>query len=60
MADYKPSRRARAEGKPVPSKRPGSGGSIENPDFEQAVWDTVNELADLLLSKHKDYGPRNI
>ena len=28
--------------------------------FELNVIDTVHELADLLLSKHKDYGPKNI
>jgi hypothetical protein len=35
--------------------------SIPDPtDFEIALWATVEELVDLLLSKHKDYGPRNI
>jgi len=29
-------------------------------DFEIAVWETVEELVELLLSKHKDYGPKNI
>ena len=29
-------------------------------DFEIGVWETVEELVDLLLSKHKDYGPKNI
>lgn len=29
-------------------------------DFEVALADTFNELEELLLSKHKDYGPRNI
>ena len=28
--------------------------------FEVAVAQTFQELLDLLLSKHKDYGPRNI
>jgi hypothetical protein len=29
-------------------------------EFEKALSDTFNELEELLLSKHKDYGPRNI
>jgi len=29
-------------------------------DFEIGVWETVEELVSLLLSKHKDYGPKNI
>jgi len=28
--------------------------------FELDVWSTYDELADLLLKKHKDYGPKNI
>lgn len=28
--------------------------------FEIEVWETVEELVALLLSKHKDYGPKNI
>jgi hypothetical protein len=29
-------------------------------EFEIALSDTFNELEKLLLSKHKDYGPKNI
>lgn len=29
-------------------------------EFEVALANTFNELEELLLSKHKDYGPRNI
>lgn len=29
-------------------------------EFEVSLADTFNELEELLLSKHKDYGPRNI
>lgn len=29
-------------------------------EFELGLWETVDELVELLLSKHKDYGPRNI
>lgn len=28
--------------------------------FELSVWETYDELAQLLLDKHKDYGPKNI
>jgi len=28
--------------------------------FELSVWELSDELADLLLKKHKDYGPKNI
>jgi hypothetical protein len=28
--------------------------------FDLDVWETFDELANLLLSKHKDYGPKNI
>jgi hypothetical protein len=28
--------------------------------FELALWELTDELADLLLKKHKDYGPKNI
>ena len=31
-----------------------------NKSFEHNVAKTFQELVDLLLSKHKDYGPRNI
>lgn len=29
-------------------------------DFESDMWETYQELGDLLLSKHQDYGPKNI
>jgi hypothetical protein len=28
--------------------------------FELSLWELTDELADLLLKKHKDYGPKNI
>lgn len=34
--------------------------TIEPSMFELSVWETYDELALLLLSKHKDYGPKNI
>lgn len=32
----------------------------EPTQFELDVWQTYDELAELLLKKHNDYGPRNI
>jgi hypothetical protein len=29
-------------------------------EFELGIWEEVDSLVDLLISKHKDYGPRNI
>lgn len=29
-------------------------------DFELAIWEEVDDLVNLLISKHKDYGPKNI
>jgi len=28
--------------------------------FDLDVWETMDVLADLLISKHRDYGPKNI
>lgn len=36
------------------------GGTDISSDFEKAVADTFTELQLLLISKHMDYGPRNI
>jgi len=35
-------------------------GDLDVDFFEMDVWETSDELATLLLKKHKDYGPRNI
>ena len=32
----------------------------EPTEFEIAIWEEVEELVALLISKHKDYGPKNI
>ena len=29
-------------------------------DFELAIWQEVDDPVNLLISKHKDYGPKNI
>jgi hypothetical protein len=61
MADYNPSGRTRVErdellNRPIPyaERYP------QHTPFEQALSDTSNELLELLISKHKDYGPKNI
>jgi hypothetical protein len=60
MADYNPTGKPRLErtgvsrGGPVPQSNPISA------SFEQDVRDTLQELGDLLISKHRDYGPKNI
>ena len=33
---------------------------MEPSKFDLSVWETYDELAELLLKKHKDYGPKNI
>lgn len=33
---------------------------MEPSKFELDVWQTYDELAELLLKKHNDYGPKNI
>lgn len=60
MADYNPSGRTRLERAGV---QRGGPAPISNPistTFEQDVRDTFIELGDLLIKKHKDYGPKNI
>ena len=61
MADYNPSGRTRVERNellnrpiPYPDRYP------QNTAFEQALANTNGELLELLISKHKDYGPKNI
>jgi hypothetical protein len=60
MADYNPLGRTRTErtgvqrGGPLPQSHP------INSTFEQDVRETMKELGDLLISKHRDYGPKNI
>jgi hypothetical protein len=33
---------------------------MEPSKFDLSVWETYDELAELLLKKHRDYGPKNI
>jgi hypothetical protein len=60
MADYNPLGKAR-----FPYNQDTDGAEIthfdaQNTTFEYHVGKTFQELLDLLLSKHKDYGPKNI
>jgi len=60
MADYNPLGGARFPYKP--SKEDGweTRNHPDSTSFEVAVAQTFQELLDLLMSKHKDYGPKNI
>ena len=60
MADYNPLGKSRF---PYSTDKEDGWETRSYPDsisFESAVAQTFQELLDLLLSKHKDYGPRNI
>lgn len=60
MADYNPSGRTRFEREEVRSAIENASRYSEHTAFEQNVRATLNELGDLLIKKHKDYGPKNI
>jgi len=65
MADYNPLGKTRLprilEGDfPEPSSTDIKDTSSLNQQFKADVEKTFNELKDLLLSKHVDYGPKNI
>ena len=65
MADYNPLGRTRAEREGVCCGRKDISGdsthsSIDWVEFELTVRDTMQELGDLLIKKHRDYGPKNI
>ena len=60
MADYNPLGKSRF---PYNTDKEDGWETRSYPDsisFESAVAQTFQELLDLLLSKHKDYGPKNI
>jgi hypothetical protein len=65
MADYNPSGRTRVEREELR----GSGQDLSDnntrstvnwAEFELNVRDVMLELGDLLISKHRDYGPKNV
>jgi hypothetical protein len=66
MADYKLPSESGTFGNSVRKVRPSTQSDFNNPviarelHLETHLSNTVKELSDLLLSKHKDYGPKNI
>ena len=60
MADYNPLGRTGAEREELRRSGRDVIRNDSRADFERAVRDTLTELGDLLLSKHHDYGPKNI
>ena len=65
MADYNPSGRPRAERTELYSRQIHADSNATHSDtnwaeFELDVRDVMQELGDLLIKKHRDYGPKNI
>lgn len=66
MADYAVSNGVRITSRVGYEGRRTAESNINNPDIKRELHlethlsNTVKELSDLLLSKHKDYGPKNI
>ena len=66
MADYRLPYEPWANSVRVREGRPSAQSNLNNPviarelHLETHLSNTVKELSDLLLSKHKDYGPKNI
>ena len=65
MADYNPLGRTGAERQGIYGERPYPGSnpahSVVNwQEFEANVREVMKELGDLLISKHRDYGPKNV
>lgn len=65
MADYNPSGRTRLERQDVLSRGQNFDSNNSHSDtnwaeFELNVREVMLELGDLLIKKHKDYGPKNI
>ena len=65
MADYNPSGRTRLERQDIQSGGQDLSSNNSHSDtnwaeFELNVRDVMLELGDLLIKKHKDYGPKNI
>jgi hypothetical protein len=62
MADYNPTRRARLQSdilrEAISDVADSNRGS--SADFNNDVADVTSDLFDLLIRKHKDYGPKNI
>jgi len=60
VADYNPLGKARFPYNASTEHRWESSSNSNDTSFESAVGATYQELLDLLISKHKDYGPKNI
>ena len=60
MADYNPLGGTRFPYNTSTEHRRESSSNFNDTSFESAVGATYQELLDLLISKHKDYGPKNI
>ena len=65
MADYNPLGRTGAERKELYSRELNADSNHPRSDtnwaeFELNVRDVMQELGDLLIKKHRDYGPKNI
>ena len=60
MADYNPLGGTRFPNKPNKEDGWETRSYPDSTSFESAVGTTYQELLDLLMSKHKDYGPKNI
>ena len=60
MADYNPTGKSRTERFNISSGRELPQSNPIRSAFEQDVRDVLKELGDLLISKHRDYGPKNI
>lgn len=66
MADYPIRIRTGIEDTVLPQRRQSVKDNFNNPDIKRELHlevnlsNTIKELSDLLLSKHKDYGPKNI
>lgn len=66
MADYPIRIRTGIEDRVLSEARRSAKDNLSNPSIarelhlETHIANTANELAELLLSKHKDYGPKNI
>ena len=62
MADYRTSKESGINSKPIPGGRKLADSSVTDTpySFPVEVSKVFAELEELLLSKHKDYGPKNI
>lgn len=60
MADYNPLGKSRLPDFESTVRGRKLEGDFDDTSFEFEVGRTYQELLDLLISKHKDYGPKNI